>query len=42
MQSRLSHIERQASLNKIANEGVDVLIVGGGITGAGLEAKWGR
>ncbi|HVF99590.1 MAG TPA: glycerol-3-phosphate dehydrogenase/oxidase [Chloroflexia bacterium] len=32
----LSHRERDAALHRMANEGVDILVVGGGITGAGV------
>src|SRR3954447_24280999 len=32
----LSHLERSAALNSMSERGVDVLVVGGGITGAGV------
>ena len=32
----LSYRERDAALRRMANEGVDILVVGGGITGAGV------
>ena len=32
----LSYRERDAALSRMANEGVDILVVGGGITGAGV------
>ncbi len=36
---RLSHDERRAALRHMAAEGVDVLIIGGGITGAGVALE---
>ncbi|MCS7054657.1 MAG: glycerol-3-phosphate dehydrogenase/oxidase [Thermoflexales bacterium] len=36
---RLSHDERRAALRCMAAEGVDVLVVGGGITGAGVALE---
>ncbi|MFC1466944.1 MAG: FAD-dependent oxidoreductase [Candidatus Brachytrichaceae bacterium NZ_4S206] len=37
--SRLSHDERRAALHRMAAEGVDVLVIGGGITGAGVALE---
>ncbi len=36
---RLSHEERLGALRRMADEGVDVLVVGGGITGAGVALE---
>src|SRR5579885_426109 len=33
---RFSYEHRQAALRQMANEGVDILVIGGGITGAGV------
>ncbi|PJF47696.1 MAG: glycerol-3-phosphate dehydrogenase/oxidase [Chloroflexi bacterium] len=38
-QGRLSHVERRAALRRMAAEGVDVLVIGGGITGAGVALE---
>jgi len=32
----LSYHERSAALREMASEGVDILVIGGGITGAGV------